>query len=102
MVEGIGYDFWPGVFNVKIVDKMYRVSDKDSFREVRRMAKEEGILAGGSTGTVLAGVRALLKDLQKECKLAGKNIVMMTHDSGRSYLTKIYNDEWMKENGFLD
>lgn len=102
MVEGIGYDFWPGVFNVKIVDKMYRVSDKDSFREVRRMAKEEGILAGGSTGTVLAGVRALLKDLQKDGKLAGKNIVMMTHDSGRSYLTKIYNDEWMKENGFLD
>jgi cystathionine beta-synthase len=102
MVEGIGYDFWPGVFNVKIVDKMYRISDKESFLEVRRMAREEGILAGGSTGTVLAGVRRLMNDLKKEGKLEGKTIVMMTHDSGRSYLTKIYNDEWMKEQGFLD
>ena len=66
------------------------------------MAKEEGILAGGSTGTVLAGVRALMNDLKKENKLQGATIVMMTHDSGRSYLTKIYNDEWMTENGFMD
>lgn len=101
-VEGIGYDFWPGVLNVKIIDKMYRISDKTSFTEVRRLAREEGILAGGSTGTVLGAVRALMKDLKAEGKLEGKVIVMMTHDSGRSYLTKIYNDDWMKEQGFLD
>lgn len=100
-VEGIGYDFYPDVFDVKIVDKMYRISDAESFKEARRFAQEEGILAGGSTGTVLAGTRKLLTDLRAENKLAGKTIVFVVHDSGRSYLTKIYNDDWMKENGFL-
>ncbi len=101
-VEGIGYDFYPAVFEPEIVDKMYRISDKDAFNEVRRLAKEEGILAGGSTGTVLAATRRLLSDLKEKGELEGKMIVMMIHDSGRSYLTKIYNDEWMEEYGFLD
>lgn len=101
-VEGIGYDFWPGVFDVKLVDKMHRISDKESFHEARRMAREEGILGGGSSGTVIAAVRRLMNDLKSEGKLAGKTIVMMTHDSGRSYLSKLYNDDWMKENGLWD
>ena len=97
-VEGIGYDFWPKVLNRDIIDDMIRISDKESFREVRRLAREEGILAGGSTGTVLAGVRKLLA----RPELRGKTVVMLCHDSGRSYLTKVYNDDWMKEQGFAD
>ncbi len=101
-VEGIGYDFYPDVFDVDSVDKMYRIGDKASFLEARRLAKEEGILAGGSTGTVVAGLRQLLKDLDAEGKAKDINVVMMVHDSGRSYLSKIYNDDWMQEQGFLD
>ncbi len=96
-VEGIGYDFFPDVFDVDIVDQMIRAGDKASFREARRLAQEEGILAGGSTGCVLAGTRKLLQQQD----LSGKTIVLMVHDSGRSYLTKIYNDDWMQEQGFL-
>lgn len=102
MVEGIGYDFWPKVFDKNIVDKMYRISDKDSFLEARRMTREEGILVGGSTGTVIASTRRLLEDLKKEGKLEGKVIALMVHDSGRTYLSKIYNDEWMIEQGFME
>jgi cystathionine beta-synthase len=101
-VEGIGYDFYPKVFDVPIVDKMYRIGDKASFIEGRRMCREEGILVGGSTGTVIAGVRQLLTDLKAANTLAGKTIVFMVHDNGRNYLTKMYNDEWMQEKGFLE
>lgn len=98
-VEGIGYDFWPQVFDVKVVDEMFTITDKESFEEARRIAREEGMLVGGSSGTVLASVRKLLQR-DKE-KLKGKTIVLMLHDSGRSYLTKMYNDEWMQEQGLL-
>ncbi len=101
-VEGIGYDFYPDVFEPEIVDKMYRIPDKEAFNEARRLPKEEGILAGGSTGTVIAATRRLLTELQEKGELEGKTIVMMVHDNGRSYLTKMYNDEWMEEHGFLD
>lgn len=95
-VEGIGYDFWPKVLDRTLIDDMIRVSDKDSFTQGRLLAKTEGILAGGSTGTVIAGVRQLLK----RPELVGKRVVMLVHDSGRSYLTKMYNDDWMSEKGF--
>lgn len=101
-VEGIGYDFYPDVFNHEIVDKMYRITDKESFTEVRNLAKQEGILAGGSTGTVLSATRKLLEDLKAKDELNGKVIVMFIHDNGRSYLSKIYNDDWMRQHGFLD
>lgn len=96
-VEGIGYDFWPKVFDKTVVDEMLRISDAESFAAARQLAKKEGILAGGSTGTVLAATQKLLS----RPELAGKRVVMMIHDSGRSYLTKLYNDEWMEEQGFL-
>ncbi|MCE3235737.1 MAG: cystathionine beta-synthase [Vampirovibrio sp.] len=97
LVEGIGYDFWPKVFDVKLVDEMFTITDKESFAEARRIAKEEGMLVGGSSGTVLASTRKLLQSHD----LSGKTVVIMLHDSGRSYLTKIYNDEWMAENKLL-
>jgi cystathionine beta-synthase len=98
-VEGIGYDFWPQVFDVKLVDEMFTITDQESFAEARRIAREEGMLVGGSSGTVLSSTRKLLAR-DKEL-LKGKTIVLMLHDSGRSYLTKIYNDEWMQEQGLL-
>lgn len=99
-VEGIGYDFYPDVFTPDIVDVMYRINDQDSFAEARLLAKTEGILAGGSTGNVVAGTRRLLEELKEKGELDGKVIVMFIHDSGRSYLSKIYNDDWMEENNF--
>jgi cystathionine beta-synthase len=96
-VEGIGYDFFPKVFDVPIVDTMVRVNDKESFAEGRRFTREEGILAGGSTGSVLAGARKYLQ----EHDMSGKTIVLLIHDSGRSYLTKMFNDEWMQEQNLL-
>ena len=101
-VEGIGYDFYPDVFDPDIVDIMYRIGDEESFHETRRFAREEGILAGGSTGNVIAGVRRLLQALKAKNELEGKTIVMMVHDSGRNYLSKIYNDDWMAEQGYLN
>lgn len=100
LVEGIGYDFYPEVFNPDIVDTMYRIGDEESFNEARALAKKEGILAGGSTGNVLAGVRRLLEELRLKDELDNKTIVFFVHDGGRSYLSKIYNDDWMHEQGF--
>jgi cystathionine beta-synthase len=96
-VEGIGYDFFPKVFDVPIVDTMVRVNDQESFTEGRRFTQEAGILAGGSTGSVLAGARKYLQ----EHDMSGKTVVLLIHDSGRSYLTKMFNDEWMQEQNFL-
>ena len=101
-VEGIGYDFYPDVFTPDIVDQMIRMDDQSSFLAAREFAKREGILAGGSTGNVLAGAKIFLERLQKQGTLAGKNIVVFVHDNGRSYLSKIYNDDWLKEQGFID
>jgi len=94
LVEGIGYDFWPGVFDRNIVDEMFTISDQESFSEARRLAREEGLLVGGSSGTVLATTRGFLT---KYPDFAGKTVVLMLHDSGRNYISKMYNDEWMQE-----
>ena len=96
-VEGIGEDFIPKTFNRQVVDEMIRISDKDSFNTARRLAREEGILAGGSAGTALA---AALKYAQRST--TPQNIVVLLPDTGRNYLTKIYSDRWMQENGFWE
>ncbi|MFN8614592.1 MAG: cysteine synthase family protein [Vampirovibrionales bacterium] len=103
-VEGIGYDFWPPVLNRPLIDEMVRVNDENSFAEGRRLCREEGILAGGSCGCVIAGTRQFLTHLQATGQLSATNpkrIVVVIHDTGRNYLTKMYNDEWMTEMGFI-
>lgn len=96
-VEGIGEDFIPATFNRQVIDDMVRVSDAESFITARRLAREEGILAGGSSGTAVAA--ALKYALRLE---PGKIMVVVLPDTGRNYMTKIFSDEWMRQNGFLN
>jgi len=95
--EGIGEDFYPGTFDKTLVDRWVRVSDRDSFVTARRLVHEEAILAGGSAGTALFAALEVAKELDESALM-----VVLLPDSGRSYLSKIYNDEWMRQNGFLD
>ncbi len=97
MVEGIGEDFIPRTFNRQIIDHMVRVSDKQSFNMARRLAREEGLLVGGSSGTAVAAALEFSQRLKKP-----RYMVALLPDTGRNYLTKIFSDEWMKENGFWE
>jgi cystathionine beta-synthase len=96
-VEGIGEDFIPRTFDRQIVDEMVRVSDRDSFNTARRLAREEGILAGGSSGTALAAALRYAERLTEH-----RTIVVLLPDTGRNYLTRIFSDRWMQENGFWE
>lgn len=95
-VEGIGEDFIPAVLNRQVIDDMIRVKDKESFNIVRRLAKEEGILVGGSSGTAVSAAIKYARRLNKK-----KMIVALLPDTGRNYITKIFSDKWMGEEGFL-
>jgi len=96
-VEGIGEDFIPKTFNRQIVDEMVRVSDKESFNTARRLAREEGLLVGGSAGTALAAALKYAQRLDEP-----KYIVVLLPDTGRNYINKIFSDQWMQENGFWE
>jgi cystathionine beta-synthase len=96
-VEGIGEDFYPGTFDQKLVDRWMRVSDRDSFLTTRRLTREEGILVGGSSGTAMFAALEVAKELDERAM-----ILVLFADSGRSYLSKIFNDEWMRQNGYLE
>ena len=95
--EGIGEDFYPGTFDAALVDRWVRVSDRNSFLTARRLVREEAILAGGSAGTAMFAALEVARELDERAL-----VVVLLPDSGRSYLSKIYNDEWMRQNGFLD
>lgn len=97
LVEGVGEDIWPQTYDPSVCDEVIPVSDKDSFLMTRRLAKEESLLVGGSCG--LAVVAA-----QRVAATASSSdvIVVLLPDGGRGYLTKIFNDEWMADYGFLD
>lgn len=96
LVEGVGEDFWPTAYDPAIADEIIAVSDKDSFEMTRRMAREEGLLIGGSCG--MAVVAALRVAEKAE---PGSLIVVLLPDSGRGYLSKVFNDNWMSAYGFM-
>ncbi|MBS3055693.1 MAG: cysteine synthase family protein [Candidatus Aenigmarchaeota archaeon] len=94
-VEGIGEDFIPGTIDLKIVDEIVKVTDEEAFLTARRLAREEGILAGGSSGAAVFAALKVAKELKKN-----KTVVVILPDRGDRYLSKFYSDDWMKENGF--
>lgn len=96
-VEGVGEDFIPGTVDLSLIDEWETVGDRESFLMSRRMAREEGVLVGGSCGLALAGALRLARRVPED-----KIIVVLLPDSGRSYLSKIYNDDWMRDQGYID
>jgi cystathionine beta-synthase len=95
-VEGIGEDFLPSTLDLSILDNVIRVNDKESFLWARRLVKEEGIFAGGSSGAVIAAAVRYAQTLTPD-----DLIVVILPDSGSRYLSKFYDDQWARENGFL-
>ena len=96
LVEGVGEDFWPTAYDPGIADEIVAVSDRDSFDMTRRMAREEGLLVGGSCG--MAVVAALRVAAKAE---PGSLVVVLLPDSGRGYLSKVFNEDWLSSYGFI-
>jgi cystathionine beta-synthase len=96
LVEGVGEDFWPDTYDPSIVDRYVTVSDRDSFLVARELTRREGLMVGGSCGTAAHAARVVAADLAADAV-----IVVLLPDTGRNYLSKLYNDDWMAANGFL-
>ena len=97
LVEGIGKESWPDTLDRSVVDRWITVSDRDSFLTARRITAEEGVLVGGSAGTAMWAALEVAKELGEEHMM-----VVILPDSGKSYLSKLYDESWMRENGFLE
>ncbi len=98
LIEGVGEDFWPATFDPSVVDRYVMVSDRDAFLTARRLAMTEGILAGGSAGMAVWAALEVARGIEDPKAL----VAVILPDGGRSYLSKVYNDAWMTEHGFLE
>jgi cystathionine beta-synthase len=96
LVEGVGEDFWPTTYDATLVDRIEAVSDRDSFMMTRRIAREEGMLVGGSCGLAVVAALRVARELDGDAL-----VVVLLPDGGRGYLSKIFNDDWMADYGFL-
>ena len=97
LVEGIGEDFVPSICDLKLVTKAYTVTDADAFHTARELLRKEGVLAGSSVGTLLCATLRYCREQTQP-----KNVVTLICDSGAKYLSKMFNDFWMMDNGFID
>ncbi|KKK06679.1 cystathionine beta-synthase [Micromonospora sp. HK10] len=97
LVEGVGEDFWPETYDRTVADEIVEVSDKESFEMTRRLAREEGLLVGGSCGMAVVAALEVARKADPD-----DVIVVLLPDSGKGYLSKIFNDSWMARYGFLD
>ncbi|HHC09400.1 MAG TPA: pyridoxal-phosphate dependent enzyme [Actinobacteria bacterium] len=96
LTEGVGEDFWPETFDPEIVDRYEQVTDAEAFAMTRRLVREEGLLVGGSGGMAIEGALRVAREFPDEL------VVVVVPDSGRNYLGKIFDDDWMREQGLLD
>jgi cystathionine beta-synthase len=97
LVEGIGEDFVPSICDLKLVSKAYTVTDRDAFHTARELLRAEGVLAGSSVGTLLCAALRYCREQREP-----KRVVTFICDSGAKYLSKMFNDFWMVDNGFID
>jgi cystathionine beta-synthase len=98
LIEGVGEDFWPETFDPSVVDRYVTVTDKEAFLMTRRLAEVEGILAGGSGGMAVHAALEVARGIDDPKAM----VAVIIPDGGRSYLSKVYNDAWMTQHGFLD
>jgi cystathionine beta-synthase len=99
LVEGVGEDFWPETYDKTVADRIIEVSDADSFAFTRRLAREEALLVGGSAGMAAYAAKQLAQELAEQGRTDAV-IVVLLPDSGRGYLTKVFNDAWLAQYGF--
>ncbi len=99
LVEGIGEDFWPETYHAEIVDRVVAVTDADSFAMARRVTAAEGLLVGGSGGTAVTGALRVAGELDAAGRAAESLVVTLIPDSGRLYLSRVFDDDWLESHG---
>jgi cystathionine beta-synthase len=102
LTEGVGEDFFPDTIDTSLVDRWVRVSDREAFAAARSLARLEGILAGESSGTALVAAREVVRSLVASGEGQGKVVVVILPDTGRNYLSKLFNDTWLRDHGLAD